>query len=47
VIRIQDNGILYDVTDFWKADLSGQDSTIIYDINTLFYHLKNLIQKLF
>ena len=41
------SGVILDATNFWKADLSGQDSTIIYDINTLFYHLKNLIQKLF
>ena len=34
-------------TNFWNTDLSGHGSTIIYDANTLHYHLNNLVQKLF
>ena len=41
------SGVILAATNFWKADLSGQDLTIIYDINTFLYHLKNLVQKLF
>ena len=40
------NAIL-DATNFWKADLTGQGLTAIYDVNTFLYHFKNLIQKLF
>ena len=40
------SGVTLGATNFWNADLSGQGSTIIYDINTFLYQLNNLVQKL-
>ena len=53
------SNVILDATNFWKADLTGQGLTTIYDVNTFLYHInnfdvneetyhfKNLIQKLF
>ena len=41
------SGVILDATNFWKADLSGQDFTVVYHVNTFLYHFENLIQKLF
>ena len=41
------SNVILDATNFWKADLTGQGLTVIYDVNTLLYHFNNLIQKIF
>ena len=41
------SNVILDATNFWKADLTGQGLTVIYDVNTLIYHFNNLIQKIF
>ena len=37
------SGTILGATNFWGADLSGQDLVIIYYVNTFLYHLKNTL----